>query len=80
VDEVLQIILRSANNTAANGGAIAGAGTLRIGDFSPDGGRTFQPITIEGQLRSIPESSSILLLTLGSMGLVVARLRHRVRA
>jgi hypothetical protein len=79
VEESFRLILRSANNTAANGGAIAGAGTLRIGDYSPDGGQTFQPITIEGQLRSIPEPASVVLAGVGFLGLVVfARVKRRV--
>jgi hypothetical protein len=82
VSSSLRIILRSANNTAANGGAVGSAGTLRIGDYSPDGGQTFNPISVEGRVTtaptSTPEPASALLLSLGGVGLVgMARFRGR---
>jgi hypothetical protein len=60
-----RIVLRSANNTAANGGTVGSAGTLRVGDYSPDGGQTYQPITIEGRLVAVPEPASVVLMGTG---------------
>jgi hypothetical protein len=45
--------------------------TFGIGDYSPDGGQTFQPITIQGQVRSIREPSTVVLAGMGFLGLVV---------
>jgi hypothetical protein len=74
-----RIILRSANNTAANGGTVGSAGTLRVGDYSPDGGTTFQPITVEGRLVAVPEPASIALMGSGLVALGLA-LRARSRS
>lgn len=75
----LRIILRSANNTSANGGTVGAAGTLRIGDYSPDGGGSFQPISIEGRVVPVPEPSSLALCGLGAAALVLAARSRRAR-
>jgi hypothetical protein len=55
-----------------------GPGTLRIGDYSPDGGQTFDPITIEGSLNEVPEPSSVVFAGLGFVAIVVfARSKRR---
>jgi hypothetical protein len=75
----LRIILRSANNTAANGGTVGSAGTLRIGDFSPDNGATFQPISVEGRLVAVPEPSSLALCGPVAVALALAARARRTR-
>jgi hypothetical protein len=77
VHSSLRILLRSANNTAANGGTVGAAGTLRIGDYSPDNGTTFQPVSVEGSLTLVPEPSSVALCGLGMVALLVAARSHR---
>jgi hypothetical protein len=67
----LRVLLRAANNTSANGGTIGSAGTFRVSDYSPDGGSTFQPITLNGSVAStaVPEPSSLLMGSLAAAGL-----------
>lgn len=76
VQSSFRVLFRAANNTAANGGTIAAAGTLRIGDYSPDGGGTFQPITVGGRAIAVPEPAGLILLGMGVIGL--AWIRHRI--
>ncbi|MFO0959325.1 MAG: hypothetical protein U0800_18150 [Isosphaeraceae bacterium] len=71
VSSSFAIILRAANNTAANGSPIGTAGTFRVGDYSPDGGATFQPITISGRPRAVPEPAGFVMLGIGLAALVV---------
>ena len=62
VTSSLVVELRAANSTAANGGTIGSAGTFRVSDYSPDGGATFQPITLNGTVspNAVHEPSSLL--------------------
>ncbi|HVL11118.1 MAG TPA: PEP-CTERM sorting domain-containing protein [Gemmata sp.] len=80
VSESFRVILRSANNTSANGGTVGSAGTLRIGDYSPDAGQTFDPIRIDGdvsaELTAVPEPSGLVLAGIGVAGLIGARRRR----
>ena len=54
---------------AANGGTIGSAGTFRVSDYSPDGGATFKPITLNGSVTSVPEPCSIILGGIGGVSL-----------
>src|SRR5262249_46505117 len=62
VTSSLVVELRAANSTAAHGGAIGPAGRFRVSDYSPDGGATSQPITLNGTVspNAVPEPSSLL--------------------
>ncbi|MBX7106625.1 MAG: hypothetical protein K1X57_21300 [Gemmataceae bacterium] len=74
-----RVFFRAANTTSANGGTIAAAGTFRLGDYSPDGGTTFLPISLGGSVATaaVPEPSQVVLVGVMAAGLVVARLRRR---
>ena len=76
VGESFRVILRSASNTSANGGTVGSAGTLRIGDYSPDNGQTFDPIRIDGEVTAVPEPSGLVLAGIGVPGLNGARRRR----
>jgi PEP-CTERM motif len=80
VKSSFEVILRSANNTAANGGTVGSAGTLRIGDYLPPGGnQAFQPIKIEGVISAaVPEPSTILLSGAGVALIIVVSRRRRI--
>ena len=84
VGESFRVILRSANNTSANGGTVGSTGTLRIGDYSPDNGGTFNPIQIDGdvsaEVTAVPEPSGLVLAGIGVAGLVGARRQRRLAA
>jgi hypothetical protein len=75
VTSSLRILLRSANNTSANGDTVLGAGTLRIGDYSPDAGDTFEPISVSGTV--VPEPSSLVLSAAALLAVVLMRWRPR---
>jgi hypothetical protein len=80
VNSSFRILLRSANNTSANGGTVAAAGTLRIGDYSPDAGQSFEPVTISGRVlasATAPESGSLALLTLTGLPVAAGIVRRR---
>jgi hypothetical protein len=84
IQSSLVIRFTAANDTSANGGTIGSAGTFRLSDYSPDGGQTYQPITITGDLTlsAVPEPSSVVLcgLGLGLSGLYAARARRKQTA
>ena len=69
VTSSIRFLFRAANTTAANGGTIGSAGTLRISDYSPDGGSTFEPVTLNGSVTAVatavPEPATGLLGVLG---------------
>ena len=84
IQSSLVIRFTAANDTTANGGTIGSAGTFRLSDYSPDGGQTYQPITITGDLTlsAVPEPSSVVLCGLGLSlsGLYAARARRKQTA
>ncbi|WP_169980745.1 PEP-CTERM sorting domain-containing protein [Tautonia rosea] len=62
--------------TAANGGTTLAGGSFRIGDYFD--GSTFTTLQITGEIRAIPEPSSVVLMGLGIAGLAsMARLRQQ---
>ena len=63
---------------SASGGSLSGAGTWRIGTTTTPGNTNF--MLLEGtvsQLANVPEPSSILLLSLSSIGLAARGLSYR---
>ena len=80
VNSSLVVQFRAANNTSANGGTIASAGTWRIGDYSPDNGQTFAPISLNGQaVAAVPEPSALVCCGVGLACLAGARLRRQFK-
>jgi hypothetical protein len=70
-----RVFLRAANTTSASGGVIGSAGTFRVGDYSPNAGASFLPVTIDGStsVTATPEPSTTILGALGITMLCLLR-------
>ncbi|MDX2200596.1 MAG: PEP-CTERM sorting domain-containing protein [Phycisphaerae bacterium] len=66
----LEVRFYSDNTTSAGGGTVGANGTLRFGNYSPDG-TTFTPFRIEGEV--VPEPASLALLALGALAAIRRR-------